>query len=434
MKKSFKLKIAVVTLVSMITATGVTKAQTRSKINKEYVPDPSTLNHKVMFGYQGWHATPHDGSGAAVWRHWFGKSTPDSANADFDVWPDMREYPADVQEETNMSYPDGSKAKLYSAYRYGAVDTHFKWMKEHGLDGVFEQRFISDIRTAGGRRHFNQVVLNVKTASEKYKRVFCLMYDISGAGPNWKTALVNDWKYLVDSLGITRSKRYLQHNGKPLLAIWGIGFDHTRFATVAQTDTLLDWFHHNAEKKYQAAVMGGVNDNWLGHTAEWKAIYDKFDVLSPWAVGRYRDDAGADLFRDRAVRPDKVYCDAKKVGYMPVIFPGFSWYNLRHGRTPFNQIPRRGGDFYWHQAYNVLQAGVQMVYIAMYDEVDEGTAMYKIAPTAAEKPAHGKFLSADQDGIALPSDWYLTLAGATGAILRGERPLTPRIPENMKTK
>ena len=105
---------------------------------------------------------------------------------------------------------------------------------------------------------------------------------------------------------------------------------------------------------------------------------------------------------------------------MPVIFPGFSWYNLRRGRTPFNQIPRRGGNFLWRQSYNALSAGVNMVYIAMYDEVDEGTAMYKLAPTDAEKPVNGKFISADEDGVALPSDWYLQIAAATSNILRGK--------------
>src|SRR6187397_1542839 len=93
-------------------------------------------------------------------------------------------------EETNMTMPNGAKASLYSAYKYGTVDLHFKWLKEHNLDGVFQQRFISDIRSGGGKKHFNQVVRNVQKASEKYKRVYCIMYDITGAGPNWKETLM----------------------------------------------------------------------------------------------------------------------------------------------------------------------------------------------------------------------------------------------------
>lgn len=398
---------------------------------QRYVPSTTTLNKKVMFGYQGWHATPNDGAGNNVWRHWFGRNTPDSAMAVFDVWPDMREYPKEAVEATNMHYADGSKASLYSAYKYPAVDLHFKWLADNNLDGVFEQRFLSDIRQPGARRHFNQVVRNVKAASEKYKRVYCIMYDISGAGPNWKQTLVNDWKFLVDSLQVTRGKSYLHHKNRPLLAIWGFGFSHNAFATFAQVDSLLNWFHGDAEKKYQATIMGGINDDWLTHTSDWKAVYDKLDVISPWAVGRYKDDEGADKFKDRAVVPDKAYCDQKKVDYMPVIFPGFSWYNLRRGRSPFNQIPRRGGDFYWHQSYNVIDAGVNMVYIAMYDEVDEATAMYKIAPAADGKPVDGKFISLDQDGHALPADWYLKLAAATSQIVRGKEKNSPTIPSGL---
>lgn len=395
---------------------------------QNYVPTTTTLNNKLMFGYQGWHATPNDGADNNVWRHWFGRNSPDSAAANFDVWPDMREYPKDVQEETNMTMPNGAKATLYSAYKYGAVDLHFKWMKEHDLDGVFEQRFLSDIRPGGGRKHFNQVVLNVQKASEKYKRVYCIMYDITGAGPNWKQTLISDWKFLVDSFNVTKGKSYLHHKGRPLLAIWGMGFSHNQFATFSQCDSLMDWFHVGAEKKYQATIMGGINDNWLTHSSDWKAVYDKMDIISPWAVGRYRDDASADLFNQRAVVPDKAYCDSKKIDYMPVIFPGFSWYNMHKGRTPFNQIPRRGGNFLWHQSYNVLNAGVNMVYVAMFDEVDEGTAMYKLAPTAAERPVNGRFISADLDGNSLPSDWYLQLAAATSNILRGKAKNSETIP------
>ncbi|MFD2864906.1 glycoside hydrolase family 71/99-like protein [Mucilaginibacter antarcticus] len=399
---------------------------------QKYVPTTNTLNKKVMFGYQGWHATPNDGSNNGVWRHWFGGRQPEAKNANFDLWPDMREYPADVLEATSMTYPDGSPAKLYSAYKYGAVDLHFKWMMEHDLDGVFQQRFVTDIKGRGGARHFNQVVRNVKQASEKYKRVYCIMYDISGAGPTWKQDLMKDWMFLVDSLQVTKGSSYLHHKGKPLLSIWGLGFDHTQFATVAQSDSLLDWFHKNAPKKYQATIMGGINDTWQTHTADWKAVYNKIDIISPWAVGRFGDDKGADKFRDRTVVPDKAYCDAHKIEYLPVIFPGFSWYNLRRTKSPFNQIPRRGGEFYWHQSYNVINAGVSMVYIAMYDEVDEGTAMYKAAPTAAERPANEKYLSLDQDGQSLPSDWYLQLAQGTSNVLRGKIKNTVTLPVGLK--
>jgi hypothetical protein len=109
-----------------------------------------------------------------------------------------------------------------------------------------------------------------------------------------------------------------------------------------------------------------------------------------------------------------------------VIFPGFSWTNLNHGT--YNQIPRNGGNFYWRQVYNALRSGCTMIYGAMFDEVDEGTAMYKLAPTAAQLPAQGTFVPLNVDGYNLASDWYLRLADKAGRMLRGEIPLQFQIP------
>jgi hypothetical protein len=172
-------------LIALIALAGYTT-------DDKYVPDPTTLNKKVMFGYQGWFAAPTDGSGLGYWKHWFRSNKPDSGFATFDFWPDMREYPTDVQHATDMKYPDGSPAKVYSAYHYGVVDLHFKWLKEHDLDGVFEQRFVTELKGRASLKHFNQVVRNVKQASEKYQRVYCIMYDISGAGEQWKE-IGNTW-------------------------------------------------------------------------------------------------------------------------------------------------------------------------------------------------------------------------------------------------
>jgi hypothetical protein len=68
----------------------------------------------------------------------------------------------------------------------------------------------------------------------------------------------------------------------------------------------------------------------------------------------------------------------------------------------------------------------------MFDEIDEGTAMYKAASTAAERPAGEKFLSLDEDGVVLPSDWYLQLAQATSNILRGKEKNSLNLPDNLK--
>ena len=111
-----------------------------------------------------------------------------------------------------------------------------------------------------------------------------------------------------------------------------------------------------------------------------------------------------------------------------MIFPGFSWHNLKGDPSPLNQIPRNGGAFYWRQVYNSISAGCTMIYGAMFDEVDEGTAMFKLAPTPNELPVEGTFVPLNIDGQALSSDWYLRLAGEATKMLRGQIPLSSQMP------
>jgi len=222
------------------------------------------------------------------------------------------------------------------------------------------------------------------------------------------------------------SPRYLRHRGKPVVALWGFGFSG-RADTPAQALAAIRFF-----KAAGATVVGGVPAYWrtldrdAQTNAAWAAVFRSFDVISPWSVGRYADDAGADNFAREVIAPDLVAAAAAGREYMPVIFPGFSWHNLKAG--PLNQIPRRGGAFFWRQAGNAVAAGCPMIYGAMFDEMDEGTALFKLAPTSAQLPAQGTFVPLNIDGVNLPSDWYLRLAGEAGKMLRGEKPVQRAIP------
>jgi hypothetical protein len=68
-----------------------------------------------------------------------------------------------------------------------------------------------------------------------------------------------------------------------------------------------------------------------------------------------------------------------------------------------------------------------MAYGAMFDEVDEGTAMYKLAATVNDVPhqAPAGFVYLDMpdsyssNGYSLPSDWYLELANCGAKALHG---------------
>jgi hypothetical protein len=401
-------------------------AQTNLPVSATAV-DPGTLNHKLLMGYQGWFACPRDGAPPDRWGHWFRRNNPVATNATVDFWPDVSALGADELFPTQMTLPDGSPAKVYSAFNQKTVLRHFQWMQANQLDGVFLQRFTSELADPAFFALRNQVTANVRAGAETYGRVFAIMYDISGQPTNTLVrTLTNDWTYLTRTLRVTDSARYLHHHGKPVVAIWGFGFAGRR-DTPAQAQEAINFF-----KAAGCTVVGGVPAGWrtLKNDAQtdpaWAAVFRSFDVISPWSVGRYGDDAGADVFQQDVTVPD--LAEATKAGreYMPVVFPGFSWHNLNGGRL--NQIPRRGGAFYWHQVHNAVAAGSTMLYGAMFDELDEGTAMFKLAPTAAELPAQGTFVPLDIDGVKLPSDWYLRLANAAGKMLRGEIPLQATMP------
>jgi len=391
--------------------------------------DPSTMNRKLLMGYQGWFAAPGDGSAFNSWWHWFNGLPTTAVNTSFDFWPDTSELGADELFSTSMTYSNGTTAKLYSAYNQKTVVRHFQWMQTNNLDGVFLQRFLSDL--SGNTLTFrNQVVTNVRVGSETYGRVFAIMYDVTGYSTNaLVSTITNDWLYLVNTQKITNSPTYLRHKGKPVVAIWGFGLgDGNHLSSPQQAQQVINWFHAAG-----CTVVGGVASGWRTLSGDaysdpaWTAVYLSYDVISPWTVGRYNSNSGADSYMNNYLQPDLAYCSSNSVDYMPVIFPGFSWANLQKNGL-YNQIPRNGGKFYWEQAYNAVISGCSMVYGAMFDEVDEGTAMFKCVPTAAQLPAQGTFVPLNIDGYNLNSDWYLRLANQAGTMLRGQIPITNSIP------
>jgi hypothetical protein len=117
---------------------------------------------------------------------------------------------------------------------------------------------------------------------------------------------------------------------------------------------------------------------------------------------------------------DVLWARDHDIDYMPVVFPGFSWHNLMGEKLA--SIPRLDGQFMWSQVVAIKKAGCDMLYIAMFDEVDEATAIFKCSnnpPTSGGS----KFLTLD----GLRSDFYLRLAGGAGKLLRDEIRLTETV-------
>jgi hypothetical protein len=70
----------------------------------------------------------------------------------------------------------------------------------------------------------------------------------------------------------------------------------------------------------------------------------------------------------------------------------------------------------------------------MFDEVDEGTAIFKVAETSTQTPAQGQWLTLDADGCNLPSDWYLRLVGNATTMLRKTGSVPKTIPALQELK
>ncbi len=119
---------------------------------------------------------------------------------------------------------------------------------------------------------------------------------------------------------------------------------------------------------------------------------------------------------------DKRECERVGMLWIPVVYPGFSWDNLQRQKPGTSLIARRGGRFLWEQFRALSSLGVDTVYVAMFDEVDEGTAIFKVT---SAPPTQGYFVGYE----GLPGDWYLRLVGEGARRLRDKQPIHVEIPD-----
>ncbi|KAA2243602.1 xylosidase [Chitinophaga agrisoli] len=419
----------IILLLSFFIYTSTLSAQERHSAQTLY-PSYKGL---VMAGYQGWFRAAGDGSAAR--RYAYGDDTRSS----IDAWPDVSEY--EKTYETPFVLKDGSKARFFSSLDKSTVDLHFKWMQQYGVDGVFMQRFFNSTREGSGKKESSIILSNALEAASKYKRAIAVMYDLSGLRGKGEdcSAIIQDWKYLVDTLKVTRqsgANTYLHENGKPIVCIWGIGFpDRPYDIRNIGLERLID-FLQNDPVYGHCTVMLGVPTAWRELNAD--CIHDPYlhtiikraDIVMPWMVQRFSPLLHNDMdrYRDQIVN-DMEWCRQNKIEYVPCVCPGFSWHNLSMHEfpddiKPIGSIPRQGGRFYWQQLSTAIGAGASMIYVAMFDEVNEGTAIFKVS----DNPPVAKNVSfIDMDGK--PSDLYLWLTGEAAKMLRKEKPLSQEMPK-----
>lgn len=373
--------------------------------------DAASLDGKVLCGYQGWFRCPGDPADQG-WRHWSRDGRKiDPATLTFEMWPEVsglseaEKYPA-----PGFSNSQGP-ASLFSSDDPRTVERHFRWMQAHGIDGVLVQRFLVNVED----RSFDRVLAHVRDSAHRTGRVFAVGYDLSGMpASRLVETLSKDWGRLVEEAKLTSDARYLRHAGKPVVLVWG--FFPDRFdAKVAHG--LIDLFKRNDRDR--ATLIGGVPWYWSREKdPEWSRALRRFDVISPWNVGNVRTVEG-EKHASTAYWPEDIAV-ARNAGmaYLPVIWPGFGWTNLKGKGAEGSNVPRLRGRFFSRQFAEAARLGMRSAYVAMFDEVDEGTA---IMPVSNDPPSQGRFLTFE----GLPPDHYLKLTGEGAKTLRSAG-ITPR--------
>ncbi|MGW2775307.1 discoidin domain-containing protein [Streptomyces olivaceoviridis] len=368
---------------------------------------------RITVGYQGWFAAKGDGAPIDGWWHWSKdwSRTPSSTNTGIKCWPDMREY-THTYPTGYAALGDGRPATLFSSYDQQTVDTHFSWMSQYGVDTAALQRFNP---TGGEGPTRDAMAQKVRSAAEAHDVKFYIMYDVTG-WTSMQSEIKADWTGKMKAH--TASPAYARQNGKPVVAVWGFGFndDAHAFSAAACADVIA-WFRSQG-----CYVIGGVPKEWRtggqGSRDGFLDVYHAFDMISPWMVGAIGSVAESDHYYQYVNLGDQADCDAHGIDYQPCVLPGDV------------SIPgqRAHGDFMWRQFYNMVRVGAQGIYVSMFDEFNEGNQIAKTAETKASVPADSGFLALDEDGTACSSDYYLRLTADGGRMLKGQIALTPTRP------
>jgi len=373
---------------------------------------PGDVVGKITVGYQGWFACTGDGSPINRWWHWSQDSSrpPSLSNTTIKSWPDMSEY----SRSFHTAYPNlnnGQPANLFSSHDQQTVDVHFRWMQNYGCDTAALQRF-NPVGGEGPTR--DAMAVKVRSAAEATGRKFYIMYDVTG-WTNMQGEIKTDWTNKMKAM--TSSSAYAKQNGKPVVCIWGFGFNDAGrpFGPAACLD-VVNWF-----KAQGCYVIGGVPTHWRNQNSDSRpgflGVYHAFNMLSPWMVGRIGNAADSDNFYNNVNLQDQADCNANGIDYQPCVLPG---------DTQARQ--RAHGDFMWRQFYNMTRVGAQGIYISMFDEYNEGNQIAKTAANASMVPAGSGLWALDEDGTACSSDYYLRLTGDGGRMLKKQIALTPTRP------
>ncbi|KAH6652755.1 hypothetical protein BKA67DRAFT_300843 [Truncatella angustata] len=401
MRHSLQGLVALAAALTSVTARSIS-VDSRKEVRASAI-DTSTLNGKFFVGYQAWFRKPHEGNGNSHWTT--DRDTPEIGHVGVDMIPNVTGYPPECLFDTPFTKSDGSLVQFYSNNCEGVVDLHFKTMSEYGISGAFLQRFYGYIHETNG--NWVEILNYAKKAAEKYGRGFVIEYDLNGASSatsDVAATLLADLAALSD---ITSSPAYMRHDGKPVIEIWGVGIvSEVTAEDAVNTVTAL--------KNAGYYVILGVQQAWHAELVENRTGYGNAfklaDMIQPWTVGAYGNDNYQDFHDGRQAVEDTEALHELGIESSIVVWPGGSSSNANPSET-FDHFPRFNGSFYQKQLEGAVGMKPSFVFGAMFDEVNEATAIYPVLRNS-ELPTNQRFLGIDDDA---EPDAYLKMAGNAAA-------------------
>lgn len=384
------------------------------------VVDASSMTDKVMCGYQGWFHTPNDLDDGG-WLHWCRNGIMDTNHFNTDMWPDMSQYPSSSYIQAgNVKTKSGQPAYVFSDSDPDVVEVQFQWMRKYNIDGVFLQRFLKPSGPISkGNPNQEWTLANVRAAANAEGRIWAIEYDASSlSNANAYSALTNDWMWMVNTFKIKEDSRYAHNGTKPVVGFFGLGDPKRNDISAATTDKILNWFKNDPTYGGNY-IWGAPPTDWLTQWVTYSNNYKKYDAISPW----HSSDYGKDIAK----------ANTWGAAYWPILWPGFSWSNEQHTNSNNGAFKdRNGGTFFWTKAHSAMtNASVNCLFIGMFDEYDEGTAIMPMSDDPPKSPC-GTYGGAFIDNEGKPSDWWLALAGEARAEMFKQRTNSLTLPTTLE--
>lgn len=131
----------------------------------------------------------------------------------------------------------------------------------------------------------------------------------------------DDWNMLQATMKLSGDAAYLHHKGRPVVAVWGIGFSDDRKCSLSECFALVKWL-----KSEGCTVMVGVPSFWrdgLRDSVDDPLLHEilkQADIISPWTIGRYRTPEEAQRLATQICQPDRLWCEQPTSIFFPSYF------------------------------------------------------------------------------------------------------------------